>query len=553
MSLSTLNQLGRQLYRSFVTVLGEAVANSWDAGAKNVWIEVDRDQRVMVVRDDGEGMNANEFQNRFLRVGYSKRRDPTVQKSHFRPFIGRKGVGKLALMSCSKRVVIFSGKEQTGEHYDVAAAIDNDSLDRAIKSEAGLDDYPLESVEEFRYARYIRGPRCGTIIIFEGLKDGMINQPEQLMKIVALYFKFSLIDPDFNIYVDGRSVDIKAISDLIQDTEFLWVINDANDPMVEEIKRSIKDDQSILTINGIDPRITGFIASVRKPADLKIRGMENTQVSIDLFANGSLREHNIKQHLVMAKVVENYLYGQIYFDSMDDDDTKDRFTAGRERVMGDDSEFGALIEALRNVAMRQIIKDWDRLRRERREDGDPDEIDDISPAQRKAEELTNRIFEDFISGLQKHPASLVKIRRLEKMINQESRVNLEGYARLFILENLLRRIIISGGHPINDPIRKRALDSRKGEKKLRAESDLQIPIRINEGEDTLYLEMGHLLVIVDPGREGNHIDRVEEKKLRAIRNAVMHTAPITQESFRQLQVSYESIKHKIHNLIKDAS
>ena len=41
-SLSVLNHLGRHLYRSFVTVLGEAVSNAWDADAENVWISLDR-------------------------------------------------------------------------------------------------------------------------------------------------------------------------------------------------------------------------------------------------------------------------------------------------------------------------------------------------------------------------------------------------------------------------------------------------------------------------------------------------------------------------------
>jgi len=35
-SLSVLNHLGRNLYRSFATVLGEAISNSWDADAKKV-------------------------------------------------------------------------------------------------------------------------------------------------------------------------------------------------------------------------------------------------------------------------------------------------------------------------------------------------------------------------------------------------------------------------------------------------------------------------------------------------------------------------------------
>jgi hypothetical protein len=32
--------LGRNLYRSFITVIGEAISNSWDADAENVWRKV---------------------------------------------------------------------------------------------------------------------------------------------------------------------------------------------------------------------------------------------------------------------------------------------------------------------------------------------------------------------------------------------------------------------------------------------------------------------------------------------------------------------------------
>ena len=98
-SLSVLDHLGRNLYRSFVTVLGEAISNSWDAGACNVWIEIDREANTLLVKDDGEGMSAAEFQNKFLRIGYSKRKDATAKPLNNRPFIGRKGIGKKAFMS----------------------------------------------------------------------------------------------------------------------------------------------------------------------------------------------------------------------------------------------------------------------------------------------------------------------------------------------------------------------------------------------------------------------------------------------------------------------
>ena len=62
-SLSVLNHLGRNLYRSLITVIGEAISNSWDADAKNVHIYIDREKNQLVVQDDGVGMTPDDFQN----------------------------------------------------------------------------------------------------------------------------------------------------------------------------------------------------------------------------------------------------------------------------------------------------------------------------------------------------------------------------------------------------------------------------------------------------------------------------------------------------------
>jgi len=65
-SLSVLNHLGRKLYRSFMTVLGEAVSNAWDADAANVRIYLDVAKNTMVIKDDGQGMTRDDFQDKFL-------------------------------------------------------------------------------------------------------------------------------------------------------------------------------------------------------------------------------------------------------------------------------------------------------------------------------------------------------------------------------------------------------------------------------------------------------------------------------------------------------
>ena len=121
-SLSVLNHLGRNLYRSFVTVLGEAISNAWDADATNVWIYLDTEKGRMIIKDDGQGMNKDDFQDKFLRIGYSKRKDGRRSAKGKRPFIGRKGIGKLALLSCAERITVVS-KVPRG-HY-VGGVIDN--------------------------------------------------------------------------------------------------------------------------------------------------------------------------------------------------------------------------------------------------------------------------------------------------------------------------------------------------------------------------------------------------------------------------------------------
>src|SRR5436189_6285709 len=86
-SLSVLNHLGRNLYRNSITVLGEAISNSWDADAKNVWIAIDSRSGSFTIKDDGIGMDADDFQGKFLKIGYTKRAAGKMQPPGKRPFI----------------------------------------------------------------------------------------------------------------------------------------------------------------------------------------------------------------------------------------------------------------------------------------------------------------------------------------------------------------------------------------------------------------------------------------------------------------------------------
>ena len=169
-SLSVLNHLGRNLYRSFATVLGEAISNAWDADAVNVYIYIVREKNGLFIKDDGLGMSDNDFQNKFLRIGYSKRKEGKSSAHKKRPFIGRKGIGKLALLSCANRITIISKKH--GGQY-IGGTIDNSGLDQAITDDLTPSEYPLEDWSISSFGKHTDNHEQGTIIFFENIKDGI--------------------------------------------------------------------------------------------------------------------------------------------------------------------------------------------------------------------------------------------------------------------------------------------------------------------------------------------------------------------------------------------
>ena len=229
-----MDHLGRNLYRSFSTVLGEAISNSWDADAENVWIQVDRERGSFFIKDDGVGMSADDFQNKFLKIGYSKRKEGKTKSLGGRPYIGRKGIGKLALLSCAKKIAVIS--KVSGNEY-IGGVIDNSALDEAITSDLVAEEYPLEKVDMSIFSKLTKGHEKGTIIYFEEMKEGIRNSLEYLRKLIALYFRFSLVDDSFKISVDRRRITLGDLKDLAEDTEFLWNINDLDDPYVKKVLR----------------------------------------------------------------------------------------------------------------------------------------------------------------------------------------------------------------------------------------------------------------------------------------------------------------------------
>ena len=507
LSLSVLNHLGRNLYRSFVTVLGEAISNSWDADAKNVWIYVDRKNNNLIVKDDGIGMNGEDFQNKFLTIGYSKRKGNENKSPGGRPYIGRKGIGKLALLSCASKISVIS--KINGMKNYIGGTINNSDLDKAIEDDLNVNRYYLASFNMKLFEEYTKEHKNGTIIVFENIYGGIKNREGFLKQIIALYFRFSLIDKDFNIFFNSEKITVKDLSKLSNKTQFLWTINSFEDEYLNELT-NLKENKNF----NINKNIKGFIASVEKPSDLKIFTTDD-KVTIDLFVNGRLREKDFTTaHMPSDLLSQSYLYGQIHYNDLDDDE--DRFTSNREGINIDDEKYKEFLNIFKENIFNKITNEWDKLRVSKREKGDNENTKNMTPKQRSANDLFNATSNDFLkennSNLSNHGK---KVNNWVDSLREDAKFNFTSYAECFISENLIRKYLMDIGYNVSKNINCQIEEYINKEEKNKRLGGISIAIR-KENNKLSYLDMDDLAKLSD---KEDHSSKLKYKEASLVVSA----------------------------------
>lgn len=114
--IGTIKHLGLQMYSTLPPVIGELVANAWDANARHVDIAVPTeavtDASEIVVTDDGDGMSDADVRDAYLIMGRDRREEEKtdVTPQLGRKIMGRKGIGKLSGFGIASEIEIESIK-----------------------------------------------------------------------------------------------------------------------------------------------------------------------------------------------------------------------------------------------------------------------------------------------------------------------------------------------------------------------------------------------------------------------------------------------------------
>lgn len=539
-SLSVLNHLWRNLYRSFTTVLGEAISNSWDADAKNVYIYIDKTNNNFIIIDDGYWMDVSDFRDKFLKIGYSKRKNGDSHSINWRPFIWRKWIWKLALLSWADKIHIISRKNKNAEY--IGGIINNSELEKSIDNDKTPDQYPLWEINFSFFERYLKKHNQWTLIFFENVKEGIRNQEENLRKIIALYFRFSLKDSSFNIFLEGKKITVSDLSSLWENTEFFWNINTLQDPfLIEELGKA---QQVLLNIPSL--KITWFIATVKTPRNLSIFWAKE-RIWIDLFVNGRVREKDILRHIPTARIAESYMYWQVHFDDLDDNDPKiDRFTSSRESIVADDPVYLDFLEKFRKEVLQKIVSQWDKLRYERWEDWDSENTN-ISPKKKAARKIVKEVSGEFIPD-KSNPNHDIVEKWLSELQN-DAEFNIESYTTCFLTENLLRYYIASKWIKFTKSEENEIKSRLWKEETDRKRANIKSKIRNSKFPELSFLydyELFDHSSLWLPQRQQFEREKNEYKPLR---NAVMHTSTLTEQAKRRLITIYDNIQDWLKNLL----
>ncbi|EML0362090.1 ATP-binding protein [Providencia rettgeri] len=128
-SARAVDMLGRQQIAGIPTAIHELFKNAHDAYANNAEIDYYQNQNLVVLRDDGIGMTEEDFIRKWLTIGTSskygvnRKSDYIPMGMNERKLMGEKGIGRLAIASIGRQVVVLTRAERNDGLHDMVVGL----------------------------------------------------------------------------------------------------------------------------------------------------------------------------------------------------------------------------------------------------------------------------------------------------------------------------------------------------------------------------------------------------------------------------------------------
>ena len=363
----TIKHLGLQMYSTLPPVIGELVANGWDANATKVEITIpeapiDEQTSEIVISDDGIGMSDKEIREKYLIVGRDRRENEQSDETpppYSRKVMGRKGIGKFSAFGIAREIDVESTKDGEVSHF----RMNYDELlekadERSIKFPV-LD--PTETVSKgtkitLRYITKFKTRRISIAIIRRGL---------------ARRFAVIGAQQDFEVVINGSPIspedrDLKRL--LEKDTDgkpYLWEY----------------DNVEIQPETGWT--VSGWIGALNRTTP-DIDGIDR---GIVLMARGKLvQEPFVFEAVVGQQYALSYLIGELHVDFVDE--MEDTIGTTRNSLVWD-TEANTALKEWGKKEVNTIAREWGN-KRSKDNERELQENELYVKFQKQAEEIGNK-------------------------------------------------------------------------------------------------------------------------------------------------------------------
>lgn len=307
--IGTIEHLGVKLYSTIPPMIAELISNSWDADAHNVYLFFeDKGEKSITVKDDGSGMDFDELNEKFLKIGRNRRVEIKTDKTqNGRPVLGKKGLGKLSMFGIGKKITITTIKNGKKNSF----VMDYEEIKKCSQKrtyEPRIIDFEIETKDN-----------SGTEIKIENLARQTGFDLQAIRRNILS--RFSIFSSDFIVHInDDDSLVINSNSLLSEDYQFKWEFPNN----FESDQKSFQD----LYDFGVGNNINGLIYTSSTPLSKKQQG-------IALFSRGKLVQESMSFSERANDNFFQYMAGTFFVDFVDNSFEIDNCSTDRKSLAWD--------------------------------------------------------------------------------------------------------------------------------------------------------------------------------------------------------------------------
>lgn len=336
----TIKHLGLQMYSTLPPVIGELVANAWDANAKRVEITIpegpiDEHTSEITIVDDGIGMSDGDIRRKYLIIGRDRREDehadatPPPLRRHV---MGRKGIGKFSAFGIAKEIEIESMRDGHCSRF----VMNYDEMLRSAKQRRAKF-MPLPPTGEVD---------AGTAITLRQITKFRTRRISLTTLRRGLARRFAVVgaQKDFDVVINGNAIsveerDLQRLLDKDADGKpYLWQY----------------DNEEIEPNTGWT--VSGWIGAL----DRTTPDVDGVDRGISIMARGKLVQEPFLFHAVVGQQYAlSYIVGELHAEFVDD--VEDTVGTNRNALVWD-TDANTKLMAWGRSEVNKVAREWARKR-----------------------------------------------------------------------------------------------------------------------------------------------------------------------------------------------